>query len=247
MENARMNRNGDSKQPDFNSMSFDDFDQKPYGVRRLAAAGDFKAAGEAITSYIAANNKKLTPDQRCLLWFHAGQNAAHANKNEEAIEFFKKASETIPDEKNLNQRKYALAKFVGPATEFYLKATIAFINNQIAPDRSNINIMHEALDEIKKISILDYPPTNVVTLPGRVNDMCQAPPGTTYHDIFEMNPSLPPLPGETKWHVLPKDDPKEGEIVAEYRNKLNGLLVSDEEMAKSAFGKESNTAKKFTR
>jgi len=239
----------DSKKPDFNNMTFDEFDQKPYGIRMLAAAGDFKAAGEAITNYIAANNKKLTPDQRCLLWFHAGQNAAHANKNEDAIKFFEKASKIIPDEKNSEQRKYALTEHVGPATEFYLKATIAFLKNKIAPDRKNSREMHEALKEIQKISILDYPHSFLVYVPGRVNDMYQASPDKTYHDIFEMNPSLPPLPREKEnsWHRIPKNHPEEVKFIEDYRNKLNGLDVGDEEMAKSAFGQGSNTAKKLTR
>lgn len=53
-----MIRSGNSKQPDFNNMTFHEFDQSEDGVRKLAKSGDFKAAGDAIINYIAANNEK---------------------------------------------------------------------------------------------------------------------------------------------------------------------------------------------
>jgi hypothetical protein len=107
---------------------------------------------------MAANNEKLTPAQRSLIWFHAAQNAACANRNDDAIKFFEKASETVPDEKSPNQSKCPLSEFVGPATEFYLKASIAFIKHKIDPtDRESTRAMHEALKEVEKIPLEIYP------------------------------------------------------------------------------------------
>jgi hypothetical protein len=242
----KMSRKKKSKQPDYNNMSFHDFDQSEDGVRKLAKAGKFKAAGEAIERYISANNEKLTPGQRCLLWFHAGQGAAMSNRNAEALTFFEKASETIPDDLNPNNTKYALADFVGPATGPYLKATIAFIKNQDNPDIENTKVMYEALNEINQIPIEDYPHTNVVLIPGRVNDMCATPHGKTYAEIWQMEPSLPPLPGKTSWHRIhiPKDHPEyEGELVGDYRSKLEDTL-NELNLVESDFGMQSDTAKR---
>lgn len=196
-----------SRQLDFNSMSFEDFDQnEAIGVRKLAKEGKFKEAGEAIENYISANNEKLTQAQQCLLWFHAGQSAALAGHKDEAIIFFERSKEKVPHEEKL-----ALTEYMGPATEYYLQATIGFL-------KDNRMEVKDAYEKIINTDILDYPFANVVFIPGRIHDM-YSNPEKSYKEIFNLPASLPPLPGEKEWHQKPEDKP-EYKFDQDYRNTL---------------------------
>jgi hypothetical protein len=225
----------------FNKMTFEEFDQdEKNGVRSLVDKGDFEKAGEATISYMATNNDKLTPAQRCLIWFHAGQNAAFANRNNDAIKFFEKASETVPDEKTPNKIKYPLAEFIGPATEFYLKASIAFIKHQVDPtDRESTRVMHEALKEVEKIPLEVYPlESNVVFIPCRINYMCNAPSGTPYLAIIQSPPIFPPLKEGGKWEKIPEGPEPFGKRVDDYR--IERILRIDQMKRESAAPKDDS-------
>ncbi|HSW70042.1 MAG TPA: hypothetical protein VLI69_07845 [Gammaproteobacteria bacterium] len=234
------------RQSDFNSMSFEDFDQnEEKGVRTLAKEGKFKEAEKAIENYISTNKDKLSPAQRGLLWFHAGQSAALSGNKDEAVTFFNYSSqEKIYDEKT-REEKLALTEYMGPATEYYLQATIGFLKN-------NRMKVIDAYKKICQTNILDYPFANVVFIPGRIHDMYASKPGTTYKDIFNLPPSLPPFPGETEWHRKPEDKP-EHKFDQEYRNRLKVIRTgqSNEQHVpnKKYDAKEANeiTEEKYSR
>lgn len=191
----------DLKTPDYNKMTFHEFDQSENGVRKLIKAKKFEEAAVAITNYLS-NVKDLTSYQKCLLNWHAGQTYAKCGKNDLAIHYFNLAAKEQDE----------MIKIFGPAASYYYEATVAFLNK----DRV---LLEKQLQEIMKIPIKDYPLSNVVLVPGLVHDMFENF-NASYSNLPDI-PSLPPLPAQNSWsRIEAKTMQEEGIMVFEYRVKL---------------------------
>lgn len=201
----------------FTLMTFHQFDQSENGVRKLIKEKRFEEAAVAITHYLS-DVKGLTAHQKCLLNWHAGQTYAKCGKNDLAIHYFNLAA----------QEKEEMIKIFGPGANYYYQATLAFLNK----DRK---LIEKQLQEIMKIPIKDYPPSNVVLIPGLVNTMLQNF-DATYSGLPDIQ-NLPPLPGQNSWYrIEAKSMQEEGQKVFEYRVKveLEKMLQSTNDR----FGKE---------
>jgi hypothetical protein len=97
------------------TLAYEDFDGRngPYGWRTLSAGGCADAAAALLAAYAAANQGRLTLEQRLELAFHSGQALAFAGRDREAIPYFEQASSADAT----------------PEWQVYVAATLAFLKH----------------------------------------------------------------------------------------------------------------------
>jgi hypothetical protein len=122
------------------SLAYQDFDSHSgsHGWRSLLEVGCTDAALSLLATYAAANDARLTDEQRLELAFHSGQTLAFAGRETEAISHFERAMsvDTTPEWKT------------------YVVATLAFLRHDasalaearetyatIAPDSMRLTII----------------------------------------------------------------------------------------------------------
>lgn len=196
------------KQTDFLSLTFEEFDQSPNSYCRQLSPADATQAG---IKYLE-NKPNLTSYQKCVLRWHIGQGFALCGENVLAIEYFRQAA---ADNDNM-------LKLFGPAANAYFNATIAFLNHER-------EIVKQQLQEVMKISIKEFPFSDVVMIPGLIHNMYENP-DKSYGAVLGLKPSLPPLPGESDWYIIDAAEKKENEadLVLDYRLQLEieNMLVN---------------------
>ena len=97
------------------TLAYDEFDGRSgaYGWRTLNEAGCTDAALALLAAYAAANQGRLTLEQRLELAFHSGQALAFAGRDREAIPYFEQAGSADST----------------PEWQAYVAATLAFLKH----------------------------------------------------------------------------------------------------------------------
>jgi hypothetical protein len=97
------------------SLAYQEFDSRSdsHGWRSLLEVGCTDAALSLLAAYAAANDTRLTDEQRLELAFHSGQTLAFAGREREAISHFERA----------------ISVDTTPEWKTYVEATLAFLRH----------------------------------------------------------------------------------------------------------------------
>jgi Flp pilus assembly protein TadD len=97
------------------SLAYQEFDSRSgsHGWRSLLAVGCTDAALSLLAAYAAANDTRLSDEQRLELAFHSGQTLAFAGRETEAVSHFERA----------------ISVNATPEWKTYVEATLAFLRH----------------------------------------------------------------------------------------------------------------------
>ncbi|OAI48811.1 hypothetical protein AYO45_00620 [Gammaproteobacteria bacterium SCGC AG-212-F23] len=247
---------------DLSKMTYLEFDQ----YMRSGKGGKGEQAALLLIHYLS-DAKNLTNSEKCLLHWHAGQDYAKAGKNDLAIHQFNLASE---EKETMSKTFGPTANAYYKATIAFLKKDKETIGKHLQeilaipmkdyPPLSNLVLLAGRVHDMYEHPEYTYdqifamnasmPPTSdkknwhLIKASGKPGE----DPIQAYRDILEKDLKVAgaALSSHSLFHKETKDSKKKTKTEeVPHKRKDKGIDVSNDQMADSAFGQSSNTARKF--